>query len=272
MTIALATCAAVPHGDVDDATLPAVLGDAQWVVWDDPTVDWDAFELVLVRSTWDYQERRDEFLAWADARGERLVNPPAVLRWNTDKRYLASVPRAVQTIFLGPGEPLLSFDGEVVVKPTVSAGSRDTARFAPDEHERAARLVHAIHATGRTAMVQPYVPSVDERGETALLFFDGEFSHAIRKGPILRPGEAPTSDLYAAEDITPRDATAAELDLARDVLASLPWPAPAYARVDVVEAEDGTPLVLELELTEPSLFLAHAPGAAERFAAAVRRP
>ncbi|HYF28257.1 MAG TPA: hypothetical protein VD931_21120 [Baekduia sp.] len=268
--VALATCAPLPEGDADDAGLPEALG-AEFRVWDDPGVDWDAYNLVVVRSTWDYQRQRDAFLAWAQRVGDRLVNPPDVLRWNTDKRYLAQLPRTVPTAFLEPGAPLPALDAEVVLKPTVSAGSRDTARFRPGEEERAAALLAAIHASGRTAMVQPYVASVDERGETALLFFGGSFSHAIRKGPLLRPGADPTADLYAAEDITARDPAPAERELAEEVLAALPWRDLAYARVDVVEDEGGRPLLLELELTEPSLFFAHAPAAVQRFAHAVRR-
>jgi glutathione synthase/RimK-type ligase-like ATP-grasp enzyme len=259
--VALVTCAELPDGDPDDAPLPAAFGGAPWVVWDDPAVDWDAFDVVLVRSTWDYHDRRDDFLAWADRVGDRLVNPPDVLRDNTDKRYLARLPRTVPTTILEPGDALAPFDREVVVKPTVSAGSRLTARFSPDEHDRAAALVRRIHAAGKAAMVQPYLRSVDARGETALLHFGGMFSHAVRKGPILQPGHEPTGELFAAE----------ELELAREVLATLGREV-AYARVDVVEGDDGEPLLLELELTEPSLFFAQADdGAVERFAAAVLR-
>ncbi len=267
--VALATYAAMPQGDEDDAPLPGLIGDATWAVWDDPAVDWDAFDLVVLRSTWDYQERRDAFLAWVDRLGDRLLNPPGVVRWNTDKRYLAELPHAVETAFLAPGEPLADLEREVVVKPTVSAGSRHTARFSPGEEDRARALVAEIHGSGRTAMVQPYVASVDARGETALLFFDGAFSHAVTKAAILKPGAEPTSDDYASEEMAAREATAAEREVAGAVLAAAPagW---LYARVDLVEGDDGRPLLLELELTEPSLFLGLAPGAAERFAAAVR--
>jgi glutathione synthase/RimK-type ligase-like ATP-grasp enzyme len=157
---------------------------------------------------------------------------------------------------------------EVVVKPTVSAGSRDTARFSPGEEDRARALAAAIEASGRTPMVQPYLPSVDVRGETALLFFGGSFSHAIHKGPILRPGEDPTTELFAAEEIAPREATAQERAVAERVLGFVDRDL-LYARVDLVEDEDGRPRVLELELTEPSLFFEHAPDSASRFARAV---
>jgi glutathione synthase/RimK-type ligase-like ATP-grasp enzyme len=273
-----------PGGDADDAGLPAALGGADFVLWDDPAADWERYDVVVVRSTWDYHLRRDAFLAWADRLGSRLVNPPAVLAWNTDKRYLHEIAAAglpvVETALVEPGAPFAAPAGEYVVKPTVSAGSRDTARFgaeaaARDEDAaRAAALVAAIHASGRTAMVQPYVASVDARGETAMLFFDGRFSHAIHKGPLLTRGEEPTEEVFAAETIEARDPTDAERTVAQRIVG---WSAErfggplAYARVDLVEDAEGAPLLLELELTEPSLFLTCAAGAAERFAAAVLR-
>lgn len=281
--VALATCSYFPEGDEDDAGLPeAIGGPVEFAVWDDPAVDWSAYDLVVIRSTWDYQGRREEYLAWAAQVGDRLVNPYDVIAWNTDKRYLREVAEAglpvVETALVEPGEAFAApADGEYVVKPTISAGSRDTARFAGDaDRDRAAALVAAIHATGRTAMVQPYVASVDARGETATLFFDGAFSHAIHKGPLLRPGAEPTSEVFAAETIEPREATAAERDVAERVLA---WATGrfgggeplAYARIDLVEDADGAPMLLELELTEPSLFFMGNAGRMSQFAAAVRR-
>ena len=268
--IALATCAAFPDGDPDDALLTAALPEARFAIWDDPSVDWDTFDLVVIRSTWDYQERRDEFLAWVRS-VPRIVNPPEVVEWNTDKRYLGELPGAVHTEYLAPGDAFAAPQGEYVVKPTVSAGSRHTARFGAGEEARAAALVAEIHAGGRTAMVQPYLHAVDELGETALLYFDGVYSHAARKGPILRPGAEPTSEVFATEEIEPRDPPADERALADAVVARLGGL--AYARVDVVRGPDGAggvPLLLELELTEPSLFFAQGEGAAERFAAAIR--
>jgi glutathione synthase/RimK-type ligase-like ATP-grasp enzyme len=285
--VALATCSYFPEGDEDDAGLPAAIGgEVAFAIWDDPAVDWSTFDLVVVRSTWDYQGRRDEFLAWARGLGDRLVNPPRVLEWNTDKRYLRELADAglpvVPTTLVAPGEAFSApgDGGEYVVKPTVSAGSRDTARFGGGDDvtgdaARAAALVEAIHASGRTAMVQPYVASVDARGETALLFFDGVFSHAIHKGPLLKPGAAPTSEVFAAETIEPREASEAERAVAGRVLehavARLGLDALAYARVDLVEDGAGDPLLLELELAEPSLFFAGDAGRLSQFAAAIRR-
>jgi glutathione synthase/RimK-type ligase-like ATP-grasp enzyme len=269
--IALATCAAFPDGDEDDAWLAAALPEGEFAVWDDPSVDWHAFDLVVVRSTWDYQERRVAFLAWARSL-PRVLNPLPVLAWNTDKRYLGELPGAVETAFLDPGEPLRAPAGEYVVKPSVGAGSRDTARFAPGEDERAAALVARIHSSGRTAMVQPYVDTVDHDGETALLFFDGAYSHAIRKGPLLTPGADPHDDVFAAEDIAAREPSDDERTVAERVVGHVRgrFGDLAYVRVDLVRGGDG-PRLLELELTEPSLFFLQCPGAAERFAAAIRR-
>jgi glutathione synthase/RimK-type ligase-like ATP-grasp enzyme len=265
VTIALATCSAFPVGDPDDAHLTAALPGARWAVWDDPSVDWRAFELVVLRSTWDYQERRESFLDWVRSL-PRVVNPPDVVEWNTDKRYLGELPGAVPTEYVAPGERFDAPPGEYVVKPSIGAGSRHTARYAPGEEERAAALVAEIHAGGRTAMVQPYLSAIDELGETALLYFDGAFSHAIRKGPLLRPGADPTSEVFAPETIDPRDPPADERALADAAVARVGDL--AYARVDIVRGPEG-PLLLELELTEPSLFFAQGPGAAERFAAAI---
>jgi len=264
--IALATCSYFPAGDADDALLAAALPEARWAIWDDPGVDWAAFDLVVIRSTWDYQERRDEYLEWVRS-VPRILNPPEVIEWNTDKRYLSELPRAVPTEFLAPGDSFAAPDGEYVVKPTVSAGSRHTARFGPGDAARAAALVAEIHAGGRTVMVQPYVSAVDELGETALLYFDGTYSHAASKGPILRRGAEPTSEVFAAETIQARDPPADERALADEIVAA--FSDLAYARVDIVRGPDG-PLLLELELTEPSLFFLQGDGAADRFAAAIR--
>ena len=276
--LALATCAALPDGDPDDAALMEAFRakgvDARWAVWDDPQLDWSAFDGVLLRSTWDYSRRRAAFLTWARA-APRLINPPEPVRWNTDKRYLSELAAAglavVPTNFVAPGEQLPPDGGEVVVKPSVSAGSKDTARF-PAGDARAAALARQIHGSGRTAMIQPYLDSVDARGEAALVFIDGGFSHAARKGPLLRSGAAPVGGLFAEEEIGAHEATDGERLLAERVIAwvSARFGAPAYARVDLVADQTGAPTLLELELTEPSLFFSQRPAAAEELARAVR--
>lgn len=285
MRVALVSARAARHLDEDLPPLLAALAamglDAAVADWDDREVDWAAYRLALLRSTWDYAERLPEFLAWADrtARLTTLVNPPAVIRWNTDKHYLAGLARAgvpaVPTRFVEPGqraaEELQRFlleegAAEWVVKPAVGAGSRDAARYARGMDRAASDHVERLLAAGRSVMLQPYLDQVDHHGESALIFFAGRFSHAIRKGPLLRRGAGPTDALFAEEHITPRMPDAEELRVAERVLAALPFATPLYARVDLIRAEDTTPCLLEIELTEPSLFFAHAPGAAERLA------
>jgi glutathione synthase/RimK-type ligase-like ATP-grasp enzyme len=270
--IALVTCAELPELGEDEPLLLYALRDlgvdAQPAVWDDAAIDWDAYDLVVVRSAWDYSARRDEFVAWARS-VRRLLNPAKVIEWNTDKRYLGTVPRAVSTTFVEPGDRWDPPAGEYVVKPAVSSGSRDTARYRSGEEASSREHVSALQAAGRTVMVQPYLSAVDTHGETALLFFDGEYSHAIRKGQMLHPGQAPTGDvIYLEEQISAREPDPEEHAVADEVLGSLPWPRESllYARVDLIPGADGSPRLVELELTEPSLFLSYSPGAPERLA------
>lgn len=274
-TVALATCAELPQLDEDGPALVAAL-ERRGVrgvpaVWDDAEVDWTRFELVVVRSTWDYPPRRAAFLAWAQG-VPRILNEPRTLAWNTDKTYLADlagegVP-VIPTRFLCPGATFVAPEGDYVVKPAISAGSKDTARYAGSDVERARAHVARLHAQDRVAMVQPYLEAVDEAGETALLYLGGELSHAVRKGPLLRAGAPLEAGLFAEEDIQPARASGPERAVGeaamRAVTARLP--VPLYGRVDLIAGPDGDPLVLEVELTEPSLFLGHEPRATERFA------
>lgn len=257
------------------------------VDWDDPDVQWASFDLALLRSTWDYTDRLQEFLLWADSAGSltTLLNPPKVVRWNTDKHYLAELARdavpVVPTTFIEPGEDaeraLTAFlerhqsTAEFVVKPAVSAGSRDTQRHVRARVAPAVAQARCLLDAKRSVLLQPYLESVDTQGETALIFFAGGFSHAIRKGPLLAPGStgAPAVGLFAPEKITRRTPGGDELRVANQVLAALPFPVPLYARIDLIRDPAGSPTLLEVELTEPSLFLAHASGSAERLTAAV---
>ncbi len=277
--VALATCAAFPDGDADDAGLPAAIdADVTFAVWDDPAVDWAVFDLVVVRSTWDYQERRDAFLAWAREIGDRLVNRPDVLAWNTDKRYLHELAAAglpvVPTILVSPGAPFTAPAGEYVVKPTVSAGSRDTARFTDGEDERATALVAAIHASGRTAMVSPTSPRLTPAARPRCCSSTAPSRTRSTRGRCCARRRADL-EVFAAETIEPRMPTDAELAVAGQIVddaGPAAWPGPPlYARVDLVEDVGGAPLLLELELTEPSLFFAGDTARLARFAAAVQR-
>src|SRR5690606_1186308 len=211
--IALATAVAAFALDEDLAPLQAACAaiglQAEPLAWDDPTVSWGRFDAVLLRSTWNYIECLPAFLAWCE-RIEltgRLWNPPEVLRWNTDKRYLADLAArgvpVVESHFLAPGDAPDGFPdlAEFVVKPCVGAGSRDARRFLRADRDAAVAHARSLLEAGRHVLVQPYLAEVDQHGETALMFFDGQFSHAIRKGPLLRRGELPTSALVKPERI-----------------------------------------------------------------------
>ncbi|MFI6872613.1 RimK family alpha-L-glutamate ligase [Streptomyces sp. NPDC050400] len=256
--------------------------DADVLAWDDPAVDWAAFDLVVVRSTWDYSWRRDEFLEWAARCADvtRLANPVDVLRWSTDKRYLGELARhgvpTVPTSYVALGDvPELPADGPYVIKPTSGAGARYAARYTQDERDAALRQVARMHAEGLTAMVQPYVEGIDESGERAVLFYGGRFLHAIRKGAVLTAGVAYDERKVAHPSLEPWQPTAAELAVAEQALAAVPGGPDRllYARVDLVDGADGRPCVMELELVEPNLFLsaahpASAPVVAEAIAKA----
>ena len=118
-------------------------------------------------------------------------------------------------------------------------------------------------------MLQPYLEHVDEHGETAVIYFDGIFSHSVRKGPLLKSGASLVSGLFAPEKITPTDIDEAERRVAVATLRSIPFAVPLYARVDLVRGEHHAPVLLEVELTEPSIFFAHAAGSADRLATVV---
>jgi hypothetical protein len=282
--IALVTCAEFADLYPDDQLavepLAALNITAEPAVWDDPDVDWNRYDLAVLRSTWDYTPRRDQYVAWAHT-VPRLANDAVTIGWNTDKRYLADLAAAgvpiVPTAWIAPGDAPWSAptSGEWVVKPAISAGSRDTGRYdAADPAQRELAEAHVVRLTGagRVVMIQPYLPAVDTHGETALIYIGGVFSHAIRKGPLLTgPDKGMGDRLYLEEAITPRVPSAAEHALAAQVMSSLPSHVdpPLYARIDVVPGPDGRPLLIELELTEPSLFFEHAPGSAARFAAAI---
>ncbi|MGC9665741.1 ATP-grasp domain-containing protein [Planosporangium sp. 12N6] len=287
--VALVTCAELPELEDDDRLVIEPLAargiDAEPAVWDDPTVDWAAFDLAVLRSPWDYVDRRERFVEWA-GRVPRLANPADVVAWNTEKTYLErlaadGVP-VVPTDWVRPGETWEAPGaGEYVVKPAVGAGSRDAGRYDlayPGQRDLAAAHVARLQAAGRLVMVQPYLAAVDTDGETGLLFLGGEFSHAIRKGAMLEgpdpagSGERPPG-LYRPERIEARRPSPAQREVAEKVLAAIPGGAERllYARVDLIPGPDGSPVLVELELTEPSLFLDRADGAAERFAEAIAR-
>ncbi|MFI2431903.1 RimK family alpha-L-glutamate ligase [Streptomyces sp. NPDC018693] len=250
---------------------------ADAVRWDDALADWGAYDLAVIRSTWDYSWRAAEFGDWLERAGKqtRLANPVDVVRWNTDKRYLGELAEAgvptVPTRYLAPGAPVdLPDDHEYVIKPTSGAGARFAARYTPDEHDTAVRQLARMHAEGFTAMVQPYIKDIDVSGERALQFFGGRLLHASRKGAVLAPGTPYDADKVAHPDLRVWQPTQAELAVAERALAAVPGaPELLYARVDLVDGADGEPRLMELELVEPNLFLGLHPGSVARVVEAI---
>jgi hypothetical protein len=255
-------------------------------VWWDPDVQWGRYDLVVIRSPWDYVPRLGEYRRWLssmDAIGT-LRNPAALVQWNIDKRYLleldsVGVPVIPTRICAAPEELIRCIragDGEVVVKPVVSAGSADTGRFASGD-PKAVELGGRILRSGVPVMVQPAVPSVSTEGEVSAVLFRGELSHAFRKGPMLALGGG-SLDGYSGLDAV--GLTGEQVQVVRITVDAISRIAarrlgvatpPLYARVDMVRTGDGRDVVLEVEVNEPSFFLPTDPGAADRFAAAVRR-
>jgi hypothetical protein len=283
LRVALVTCRQFADLYDDDRPLVAALAahglEASPVLWDDPDAAWEAFDLVVVRSPWDYFRRAPQFLAWVDsvAAKTRLVNPPELIRWNAHKGYVRDLEsrgvRGVPTVWCARGEPadlgaILEARGwtTAVVKPAVSAGAEDTMRVEPGTRDAAAALLRTIVARG-DALVQPYVDTVEDYGERSLLYFDGAFSHAIRKHALLAPGAV--SPEAQGEGVPSVPAGPEERAFAESALAAARAATgrdPVYARVDIARTPDGLPLLMELEVIEPCLFLRSSPGATERFA------
>jgi len=253
---------------------------ARMVSWDDPRLAWDAFDLVVVRSTWDSVDRPDEYRRWAWSVQAKtcLINSAEVLTWNLDKSYLAELAGAgvpvVPTQFVQPGGIWSPPGAEFVLKPAISAGGRETARYGPDHHDEAIEHLQRLLGTGRTAMVQPYLPAVEDPGEISLVYLGGVFSHAVRKGPVLEAGAGVVERPWERMVYLGRDEPSpSEMTAAARVQATLEhrFGPLVYSRVDLVSDPDGQPVVIEVELVDPYLSLTMEPGAADRLAGALQR-
>lgn len=276
--IAIATCANYDREMVDDELLRAALAErgceARAVVWDEPGIDWSDFDLCLVRSTWDYHEKHREFLAWTQQVGavSRLYNPPDLITWNIEKTYLRELAEAgvptVPTAWIDRDdsidlEQVLAAEGwtEAVIKPAVDLGARNLQRARIDEGSPALELALQRHPQ---AMVQPFLPSLEEQGELSLIYIGGVPTHAVRKRAA--PGDFRVQSIWGGT-VDRAEPNAAEVTIAEQALAQLDEP-PLYARVDLVAGHDGAPLLIELELIEPNLYLTQHPPAAEALAEA----
>jgi glutathione synthase/RimK-type ligase-like ATP-grasp enzyme len=246
--------------------------------WTDPTLDWARADLVLAMFAWGYVLHRPQFVAWAyqvEAR-TRLVNSAPVLEWGSDKTYLVDLAAEgvpiVPTEWIPPGGEWRSPSNDYVVKPTVASGGLGAARYLDQDATRADVHIRGLHAEGQTVMIQPYQPTIDAEGETALIFIGGHYSHAIHKGALLRADVGVTERLWEQQVIAAAEPRPDQHRLSETVMGAvgrLVGPT-SYARVDVVDGPDGAPLVLEVEVVEPSLFLIHCPDAARRLAAQLR--
>jgi hypothetical protein len=273
LAVRIATCNPLPEPDLDEAPLAAALAaggfSAELVGWDDPGADWDAPIPTILRSTWNYPLAIDAFVAWIDraSAAAPLINPPDIVRDNLRKRYLLALAArgvpVVPTTLIERGQPcdLAAIDApRIVIKPEIGAGSIGTRRFAPTDP---AARAHLAELTARgAALIQPYVASVDDYGERSLVWIDGELSHAIRKVPRFVGDREQIEGPFPIARDERAVALAALAPIADRIL---------YGRVDLARDAAGRPMVMELELIEPSLFFACMPGSVERYVAGLRR-
>ncbi len=261
-----------PDGQILLDALAEVDVEGSMCLWSNESIDWTDYELTVIRSTWDYTRDLPAYLEWA--RGiERLLNPYPIIEYSTDKHYLSDLARRSHRIVPSTfcdvgGEPEFP-EGPFVIKPTVGAGSIDAEKFAPNEHERALAHVRHLHGSGRDAMIQPYVASIDRDGERALVFIDGSFSHAMTKGAMLNTAADDRDALFRREQMSAAEAEPDAVAFAEAVLHEESFRGLLYARVDLVKMEEDW-AIMELELVEPSLFLAYDDRAPRRLAEAIR--
>ncbi len=275
--IAIGTCRVLPEPDVDEGLLLEALrergADPEMVAWDaDPPADLTRYDLCILRSTWNYFEDPLRFREWLTAAAETcaLWNPLEVALWNLDKCYLTELAKVgipiIPTFWASQGSPLdlareVESRGwtEFVIKPTISAGSFATCRFSLKEIAKAtAYLEEGLPA--RDWMVQKYISAVETTGERAIVVIDDEISHSVRKSPRFTGDEELVSLALVPSP--------SERAFAERVLAEISSPI-LYGRVDIIPDSDGTLLLAELELLEPSLFLKQYPPALDRFADAI---
>ena len=279
MRVAIASSANLPGWERDDRPFFEALsrrGIAYDVAaWDDPAVPWHTFDATLIRTTWDYHEKREAFVAWAKscARDTAFFNPPEVIEWNSHKGYLrelatAGVPLAT-TEWLPRGSDvdvaqIVLHHGwkRAFLKPTVGLCASDTLRFdATEEGLRAASAHLDRHLPEGGFILQPYLDRVEIDGELSAIFFGGTFSHAVQKIPV--KGDYRVQDDWGATDkaialdAEHRKLAGRIVSVAQELLACRLL----YARVDLMFDTDGHLVLTELELIEPSLFFRHGPHA-----------
>ena len=273
MNIAIATCKNLPQWEKDDIPffneLKMLNIDYEVIAWDSDT-DWSQFDACLLRTTWDYQDRINEFMAWVDqvTKQTLLINSKAIIEWNSHKHYLQELQQAGITIapseWMSKGQPydiakIMAQHGwnQGFIKPLVGANSRECLRFDNNPAGISLAQQHLDRLIPDEDLVlQPYLTNVETFGETSGIFFDGKLSHGTRKIPV--KGDFRVQDDYGASDY-PYHLTPQELELAQAAIdyISQHVDRPLYARVDFLHHKDGAVFVNEVELIEPSLFFRH---------------
>lgn len=278
--ISLVTYAGLPNLDPDDQLLQAALNrrgfEVRPAIWNDPSIDWSSNAACVVRSTWDYHLNYFEFLKWAEkvSTNTTMLNPYPLIKWSSRKTYLADLSKAglpvIPTAWIhnssGPTlKKILQENNwdEAIIKPSIGLATAGVKRSNRSNAEADQAHVEQLLQSSEV-MVQEFMPSVQQYGERALIFIDGQYSHTVRKAAFQVLAAAGQAGESLAE------CNPEEIKIAEKILSYLDSP-PLYARVDLVHDASGNPLLLELELVEPSLFLSFAPESADRFAEAILR-
>ena len=279
MKIALATCAELPGWEVDDQPLIESLqskgATVAFPIWNDAHVDWEQFDITVIRTTWDYHLRKNEFVAWCNS-VPRLFNNATVVSWNTHKSYLRELSKQgvaiAPTVWIETGEKIdaartmeqfKTYRG--FIKPQVGACASDTLRFTLDDIKEAQVFLDSqLH---QDMMMQPYIASVETEGELSAIFIDGTLSHGVQKIPVA--GDYRVQDDFGASDM-PYTFTRSEVrEMNKTLLAVPDYASLLYARFDYLRSDEGTLLLNELELVEPSLFFRHSEESASLLADAI---
>lgn len=278
----LVTCANLTDLDPDDRLLAAALDKGGFsvaaAVWSDPKADWSNSRICILRSTWDYHSRFREFTEWIDrvSRVTTVWNPPDLVRWNADKRYLRDLEMSgfptVPTVWAKRGEKFDLYQcreergfGDIVIKPARGAATHDVLLIHGDRESMARGQAHIDRVLREhDALVQPYLDSVTSYGERALIFIENRHSHTVVKKPfdrVLAVGAGTAAVVQATPD---------EIELSTNVLATLPV-RPLYARVDLLRDGNGEARIGEVELIEPGLYFGACANAVTMFADALAR-
>ena len=258
--------------------------------WEDLNIEWASFDAVLFRSPWNCVEKLPKFLNWCEEINKvtTLFNPLSVARWALDKHYLSDLAAygvpIVPSIFIETETPILQAiellldecptTKEIVVKPTIGSYSRGVKRFIKSHTKELLSYITYFLNKVQPVIIQPYFDSIDQYGETDLIYFDNVYSHAICKNALLMPDgtvNVPTLDFRTsriADDeermvaLSALIATSKHLNLEQPLL---------YGRVDLIRDNDNKPMILELDICEPSLNLSFSEGSAMRFVDALKK-